>query len=231
MLTVAAVGAVLSMAIFGNPDKGDYKDMYVLISRMELPKFNSMSKGVRKGGVYEGVVNKNIGLTDEFYAKIGSYKALKDKEVKDVYDKYLKIWNDEAKPHLKDNVIFAKEGVGDKCNDPNVREYLEKSKDEVEKHFDSVMKSCIDSLNKLSKSDSAKVRKYSEDLKKYYEKMRRYYAQVGTFRRDYLQKYGREPSLPSTVSLRPHFGDYEVARKLEDSFSNFKRILEEKANK
>lgn len=188
MLTVAAVGAVLSMAIFGNPDKGDYKDMYVLILRMELPKFNNMSKGVRKGGGYEGVVNKNIGLTDEFYAKIGSYKALKDKEVKDVYDKYLKIWNDEAKPRLKYNVIFAKEGVGDKCNDPNVREYFEKSKDEAEKHFDSVMKSCVDSLNRLSKTDSVGVKKYSEDLKKYYEKMRRYYAQVGTFRRGLFAK-------------------------------------------
>lgn len=231
MLTVAAVGAVLSMAIFDSPDKGDYKDMYVLISRMELPKFNSMSKGVRKGGGYEGVVNKNIGLTDEFYAKIGSYKALKDKEVKDVYDKYLKIWNDEAKPHLKDNVIFAKEGVGDKCNDPNVREYFEKSKDEAEKHFDSVMKSCVDSLNRLSKSDSVRVKKYSEDLKKYYEKMKRYYAQVGVFRRDYLQKYGHAPTLPSTASLRPYFGDYEIDKKLEDSFDSFKRILEEKANK
>ena len=93
------------------------------------------------------------------------------------------------------------------------------------------MKSCVDSLNRLLKSDSVRVKKYSEDLKNYYEKMKRYYAQVGAFRRDYLQKYGREPSLPSTVSLRPHFGDYEVARKLEDSFSNFKRILEEKANK
>ena len=92
------------------------------------------------------------------------------------------------------------------------------------------MKSCVDSLNRLSKSDSVRV-KYSEDLKKYYEKMRLYYAQVGTFRRDYLQKYSREPSLPSTVSLRPHFGSYEVDKKLEDSFSNFKRILEEKANK
>ena len=231
MLTVAAVGVVLSMTIFGNPGKGDYKDMYVLISRMELPKFNNMSKGVRKGCGYEGVVNKNISLTDEFYAKIGSHKALKDKEVKDAYDKYLKIWNDEGKPHIKDSVIFAKEGVGDKCNDPNVREYFEKSKDEAEKHFDSVMKSCVDSLNRLSKSDSVRVKKYSEDLKQYYDKLKRYYAQVGALRRDYLQKYGREPSLPSTVSLRPHFGDYEVARKLEDSFSNFKRILEEKANK
>ena len=231
MLTVAAVGAVLSMTIFGNPGKGDYKDMYVLISRMELPKFNNMSKGVRKGGGYEGAVNKNIGLTDEFYAKIGSHKALKDKEVKDAYDKYLKIWNDEGKPHIKDSVILEKEGINKKCNDPNVEKYFEKSKDEAEKHFDSVMKSCVDSLNRLSKSDSVRVKKYSEDLKNYYEKMKRYYAQVGAFRRDYLQKYGREPSLPSTVSLRPHFGDYEVARKLEDSFSNFKRILEEKANK
>ena len=74
VLTVAAVGAVLSMTIFGNPGKSDYKDMQ------------------RKGGGYEGVVNK----TDEFYAKIDSCKTLKDKEVKDVYDKYLKIWNDEA---------------------------------------------------------------------------------------------------------------------------------------
>jgi len=46
-----------------------------------------------------------------------------------------------------------------------------------------------------------------------------------------LQKYGREPSLPSTVSLRPYFGDYEIDKKLEDSFDSFKRILEEKANK
>lgn len=93
------------------------------------------------------------------------------------------------------------------------------------------MKSCVDSLNRLSKSDSVGVNKYSEDLKKYYEKMRLYYAQVGAFRRDYLQKYGHAPTLPSTASLRPYFGDYEIDKKLEDSFNNFKRILEEKANK
>lgn len=229
VLTVAAVSVVLSMTIFGNPGRSDYKDMSVLISQMKLPRFNDMSEGVRKGGDYEGVVNKNIGLTDEFYAKIGSHRALKDKEVKDAYDKYLKIWNDEAKPHLKDEVILAKEGVDDKCNDPNVREYFEKSTDEAEKHFDSVMKSCIDSLNKLSKSDSARVKKYAEGLKKYYEKMKRYYAQVGAFRRDYLQKYGHAPALPSTASLRPYFGDYEIDKKLKDSFNNFKRILEEKS--
>ena len=229
VLTVAAVSVVLSMTIFGNPGRSDYKDMSVLISQMKLPRFNDMSEGVRKGGDYEGVVNKNIGLTDEFYAKIGSHKALKDKEVKDAYDKYLKIWNDEAKPHLKDEVILAKEEVDNKCNDPNVREYFEKSTDEAEKHFDSVMKSCIDSLNKLSKSDSARVKKYAEGLKKYYEKMKRYYAQVGAFRRDYLQKYGHAPALPSTASLRPYFGDYEIDKKLKDSFNNFKRILEEKS--
>lgn len=184
VLTVAAVSVVLSMTIFGNPGRSDYKDMSVLISQMKLPRFNDMSEGVRKGGDYEGVVNKNISLTDEFYAKIGSHKALKDKEVKDAYDKYLKIWNDEAKPHLKDEVILAKEDVDNKCNDPNVKEYFEKSTDEAEKHFDSVMKSCMDSLDKLSKSDSARVKKYAEGLKKYYEKMKRYYAQVGAFRRE-----------------------------------------------
>lgn len=229
VFTVAAVGVVLSMTIFGNPSKSDYKDMSVLISQMKLPRFNDMSEGVRKGGDYEGVVNKNIGLTDEFYAKIGSHRALKDKEVKDAYDKYLKIWNDEAKPHLKDEVILAKEDVDNKCNDPNVKEYFEKSTDEAEKHFDSVMKSCMDSLDKLSKSDSVRVKKYAEGLKKYYEKMKRYYAQVGAFRRDYLQKYGHAPALPSTASLRPYFGDYEIDKKLKDSFNNFKRILEEKS--
>lgn len=91
------------------------------------------------------------------------------------------------------------------------------------------MKSCVDSLNRLSKTDSVGVKKYSEDLKKYYEKMRRYYAQVVTFRRDYLQKYSREPSLPSTVSLRPHFGDYEVARKLEDKFQQFQKDIGRKS--
>lgn len=229
VLTVAAVSVVLSMTIFGNPGRSDYKDMSVLISQMKLPRFNDMSEGVRKGGDYEGVVNKNISLTDEFYAKIGSHKALKDKEVKDAYDKYLKIWNDEAKPHLKDEVILAKEDVDNKCNDPNVKEYFEKSTDEAEKHFDSVMKSCMDSLDKLSKSDSARVKKYAEGLKKYYEKMKRYYAQVGAFRRDYLQKYGHAPALPSTASLRPYFGDYEIDKKLKYSFNNFKRILEEKS--
>lgn len=229
VLTVAAVSVVLSMTIFGNPGRSDYKDMSVLISQMKLPRFNDMSEGVRKGGDYEGVVNKNISLTDEFYAKIGSHKALKDKEVKDAYDKYLKIWNDEAKPHLKDEVILAKEDVDNKCNDPNVKEYFEKSTDEAEKHFDSVMKSCMDSLDKLSKSDSARVKKYAEGLKKYYEKMKRYYAQVGALRRDYLQKYGHAPALPSTASLRPYFGDYEIDKKLKDSFNNFKRILEEKS--
>ena len=229
VFTVAAVGVVLSMTFFVNPSKSDYKDMSVLISQMKLPRFNDMSEGVRKGGDYEGVVNKNIGLTDEFYAKIGSHRALKDKEVKDAYDKYLKIWNDEAKPHLKDEVILAKEDVDNKCNDPNVKEYFEKSTDEAEKHFDSVMKSCMDSLDKLSKSDSVRVKKYAEGLKKYYEKMKRYYAQVGAFRRDYLQKYGHAPALPSTASLRPYFGDYEIDKKLKDSFNNFKRILEEKS--
>ena len=105
VLAVSAIGVVLSMTIFGNPSKGDYKDVLVLISRIDIPNFSNISRGAQKSNDYEGAINKNISLTDEFYAKIGSHKALKDKEVKDAYDKYLKTWNDEGKPHIKDRMI------------------------------------------------------------------------------------------------------------------------------
>ena len=110
-LIIIIVGIVLAIVFLSGPSKADYKDAVSLVSQMKLPESKDIFKDVKKSDDYEEVINKVINSADEAHAKFASNKVFKDIEVKEAYDKYLKVWNDEAKPYLKYVGIFNKEGV------------------------------------------------------------------------------------------------------------------------
>lgn len=231
-LIIIIVGIVLAIVFLSGPSKADYKDAVSLVSQMKLPEYKDIFKDVKKSDDYEEVINKVINSADEAHAKFASNKAFKDKDVKEAYDKYLKVWNDEAKPYLKYVGIFNKEGAYRKCKVPNPNKYFEKSKDEIEQDFDSVMKSCTNALDNMIKSDNDIAKKYGEDLKKHYAEMKQYYVAATAYRQDYIRTNGKtslsSPKVPTTPT--PNYKK-DIVKIVKDNFDNLQKVLEDKANK
>lgn len=231
-LIIIIVGIVLAILFLSGPSKSDYKDAVSLVSQMKLPESKDIFKDVKKSDDYEEVINKVINSADEAHAKFASNKVFKDIEVKEAYDKYLKVWNDEAKPYLKYVGIFNKEGAYRKCKVPNPNKYFEKSKDEIEQDFDSVMKSCTNALDNMIKSDNDIAKKYGEDLKKHYAEMKQYYVAAVAYRQDYVRTKGQTslslPKVPTTPT--PNYKK-DIAKRLKDDLNNLQKVLEDKANK
>ena len=231
-LIIIIVGIVLAILFLSGPSKSDYKDAASLVSQMKLPDTKDLFKGVKKNDDYEEAINKIINSADEAHAKFVANKAFKDKDVKEAYDKYLNVWNDEAKPYLKYVGIFNKEGAYSKCKVPNPNKYFEKSKDEIEQDFDSVMKNCINALDNMIKSDNDIAKKYGEDLKNHYMEMKQYYVAAVAYRQDYIRTNGKTslslPKVPTTPT--PNYKK-DIAKRLKDNLDNLQKVLEDKANK
>ena len=231
-LIIIIVGVVLAIIFLSGPSKSDYKDAASLVPQMKLSEPKDLFKDVKKSDDYEEVINKIINSVDEANAKFVANKAFKDKDVKEAYNKYLNVWNDEMKPYLKYIAIFHKEKAYFNCRVPRANKYFEKSKDEIEQDFDSVMKNCINALDNMIKSDNDIAKKYGEDLKKHYAEMKQYYVAAAAYRQDYVRTNGQtslsSPEVPTTP--RPNYKK-DIAKRLKDNLDNLQKVLEDKANK
>ena len=231
-LIIIIVGIVLAILFLSGPSKSDYKDAASLVSQMKPPETKDLFKDVKKSDDYEEVINKIINSVDEANAKFVANKAFKDKDVKEAYDKYLKVWNDESKSFLKYLGIFSKEKAYFRCRVPLEKKYFEKSKDEIEKDFDSVMKNCMNALDNMIKSDNDIAKKYGEDLKKHYAEMKQYYVEAAAYRQDYIRTNGKtslsSPKVPTTPT--PNYKK-DITKRLKDNLDNLQKVLEDKANK
>ena len=223
-LTILIVGVVLAVVLLSGPTKDDYGNL--------LSQFtNSDIKGVFKNNdgskISKDELDKAIEKIDDLNKKMGSHKALRDKDVKEAYDKYLDGWNNGAKEYFEFAAILAEDKTYEKCKSPDINKYFQESKENFEKRLDSETKDCIDYLDKISKSENKLASKYGKTWKNYYTEMKRYYMAIV----EYAQNPKSGEPLPKAPKVPESNISTEALEKWEKASENFKKVLEEKANK
>lgn len=231
-LVVVVVSVILAIVFLGGPSKEDYKDLVSMI--------NGFDRSAVSGGTssdpddYKKNLDKTIEKVDEYHKKIDSHKALKDKELKTAYDKYIDEWN-KSKKQLVESAesISSYRKYTKVCKAYISVSYTTKTGDEVAKEFDEKAKDCIKTLKDMEKSGNSKVSEFAKSMSEYYSALKKYYVDVAKrySSKDTSSAYPTYPKYPSTSSLISSMSKGTDMKALDDSYNEFKNILEDKANK
>ena len=231
-LVVVVVAVILAIVFLGGPSKEDYKDLVSMI--------NGFDRSAVSGGTssdpddYKKNLDKTIEKVDEYHKKIDSHKALKDKELKTAYDKYIDEWN-KSKKQLVESAesISSYRKYTKVCKAYISVSYTTKTGDEVAKEFDEKAKDCIKTLKDMEKSGNSKVSEFAKSMSEYYSALKKYYVDVAKrySSKDTSSAYPTYPKYPSTSSLISSMSKGTDMKALDDSYNEFKNILEDKANK
>ena len=231
-LVVVVVAVILAIVFLGGPSKEDYKDLVSMI--------NGFDRSAVSGGTgsdpddYKKNLDKTIEKVDEYHKKIDSHKALKDKDLRAAYDKYISEWN-KSKKQLVESAesISSYRKYAKVCKAYISVSYTTKTGDEVAKEFDEKAKDCIKTLKDMEKSGNSKVSEFAKSMSEYYSALKKYYVDVAKrySSKDTSSAYPTYPKYPSTSSLISSMSKSTDMKALDDSYNDFKNILEEKANK
>ena len=231
-LVVVVVAVILAIVFLSGPSKEDYKDLVSMI--------NGFDRSAVSGGTgsdpddYKKNLDKTIEKVDEYHKKIDSHKALKDKELKTAYDKYIDEWN-KSKKQLVESAesISSYRRYAKVCKAYVSVSYTTKTGDEVAKEFDEKTKDCNKTLKDMEKSSNSKVSEFAKKMSEYYSSLKKYYVDVAKrySSKDFSSSYPKFPKFPSGSSLVSSISKGTDMKALDDSYKEFKSILEEKANK
>ena len=223
-LTITIVGVVLAVILLSGPSKEDYKDLLSQFTSLDLN--SSLVSGNSKKNI-KAETDKMVEKVDDLNKKMSSHRALKDKDVKEAYDKYIDSWNNGAKEYIEFVGAYTEYNFSKTCSLPSgLSGYIREVKDGVGEYFDSNMKDCMDYLDKMSKSNNKIVAKYGEDLKKYYLEIRQYALDAVKY-----LKNNREGTPPKAPKHPKKITKEEVLNKWKESGEKFKKTLEDKVNK
>ena len=231
-LVVVAVAVILAVVFLGGPSKEDYKDLVSIINSFNRSEISEdVSSDLDN---YKENVNKAIEKVDEYHKKIDSHKALKDKELKTAYDKYISEW-DKSKKQLVEvaDGMSSYRKYAKACKAYVGVSYATKTGDEVAKEFDEKMKGCSKTLKDMEKSSNSKVSEFAKKMSEYYSSLKKYYVDVAKrySSKDFSSSYPKFPKFPSGSSLVSSISKGTDMKALDDAYKDFKNILEEKANK
>ena len=225
-LVVIILGVVLAVLLLSGPSKADYKDLLSQFTGLDVGDAfiseNSAGTKNTKDKIYKAIEKIN-----NLNKKMSSHKALRDKDVKAAYDRYVDSWNNGAREYLDFLVILTEDKTYEKCKSPDVSKYLRESKENFEERLDSETKDCIDYLDKMSKSENKLASKYGKDWKNYYTEMKQYYVAIV----EYAKNTKSRSSLPKAPKTPNTDFNTDAVEKWKKAIDDFEKVLEEKANK
>lgn len=207
-LVILIVGVVLAVLFLGGPSKEDYHHASKIMS-----DFNSREilGNINRETDVESAkeeINKGIAKVDAYYEKLGNTRAMRDKDVKEKFDKYFNEYKDikptiqgvaESLPYLK---TFRKD-----CNSGRYISSLDKGADQVAKEFDELNGKCIESLEKMKQAKDKGIAEFADEQLKYLSSLKKYYMD----RADYYSK--RDSSVK-----KPEYPDYpRLSNPMRDS--------------
>ena len=223
-LIILVIGVVLAVILLSGPSKEDYKDLLSQVTSLDLN--SSLVSGDIKKNI-KAETDKMVEKVDDLNKKMSSHRALKDKDVKEAYDKYIDSWNNGAKEYIEFVGTYTEYNFSKTCLVPKgINGYIRAGKDEAVEYYDSNMKGCMDYLDKMSKSDNKTVSEYGKNLKKYYTELRQYIIDVVKY-----IKNNREGTPPEAPKHPKRITKEEVLNKWKESGEKFKKTLEDKVNK
>ena len=95
-LVVIIVGVVLAVLLLGGPSKADYKDLLSQFTGLDVGDAFISENGAGTKNTKDKIY-KAIEKINNLNKKMSSHKALRDKDVKAAYDKYVDSWNNGAR--------------------------------------------------------------------------------------------------------------------------------------
>lgn len=233
-LLLIAGGVVCAVIFLGGPNKQDYKEAYDLVMSSKISDAGASMRGL-KGDEYAQKAEKLVDEIDDINKKIGTTKAMRDKDVKAAYDKYAGEW-DKLKPKLKKFIaaVVPYQKFSTACTSSVYGFTPTKSGEEGEKEFEESMADCYKALADLKKSDDQEIAKFADKMKEYYDAMKKYavISNDRLLKKDYSTL--SLPSRPKDPSLSESSPFYSLGKDLSlketsGAHEELKNILEKKA--
>lgn len=227
LLLIAAI--VFAVITLSKPSKADYE---AALKIMTDHSDKIMAISTSDSTAY---VKESAGLIDSYVADLGDAKAMRDKEVKDLYDKLYAEYQ-SVKPVLESIATVSdqyKELTDSECTlTPSISSYYDKSPSAVGSEFDQKAKTCLSIYEKMKSSTISEVSDFAESRIEYYKDMRAYYVAWATrySSKDYSSAYPKMPSYPTTqnplTALTKKLSDSKM-ESIEDELS---ALLQQKAS-
>ena len=230
-LVILIVTIIVVAVFFSGPSQKDFQEARKWISADS--RTTSSLRSVTDPDDYKEKLDDMLESRNELHQKLSSSPIMRDSEVKEAYDKYIKEY-DLIKPELESMAKYI-DDVSDyyeTCRRTSYISYVNKTSAEVEKEFDSKYSSCLNTLTKLSKADNEAIASYAKSWLEYYDSLKKYYSAIAQrySNRDYsssMPSYPRMPSSSISSAIFTKISDSET----DDYYRDFVAIVNRKSVK
>ena len=201
-LVLLIIGVVVAIVLLSGPSTQDYKDAAKMMSDFKYS--DNLKKGIsntKDASQLKKAMDGVLAESDAHFNKLEKAKAMRDPEVKKLYQEYHSEYN-KAKKLLQRfvNVYSDYLNYVEACNGTSVGyvSYFDKSGTQVGEEFDKSIADCSKVLSKMKNSDDSDTKKYAETMISYYNSLREYYVTMANLysAKDYTTKLPKYPDLP-----------------------------------
>ncbi|MBB1563229.1 hypothetical protein HG436_002410 [Candidatus Saccharibacteria bacterium] len=228
-LVLLIVSIVVAVILLSGPSKQDYKDAAKMMSDFKYS--DNLEKGISKtkdASQVKKAIEGALTEADAHFNKLEKTKAMRDPEVKKLYQEYRSEYN-KAKQLLQRFVNVYPDYVSsiEVCNGTSVGyvSYFDKTGAQAGEEFDKSIADCSKVLNKMKNSDDSDTKKYAETMISYYNSLREYYVTMANIysSKDYTTKLPKYPNLPDVKdpvsSVTDDLDKYGLSNKEQDLYN------------
>ena len=228
-LVLLIVSIVVAVILLSGPSKQDYKDAAKMMSDFKYS--DNLEKGISKtkdASQVKKAIEGALTEADAHFNKLEKTKAMRDPEVKKLYQEYRSEYN-KAKQLLQRFVNVYPDYVSsiEVCNGTSVGyvSYFDKTGAQAGEEFDKSIADCSKVLNKMKNSDDSDTKKYAETMISDYNSLREYYVTMANIysSKDYTTKLPKYPNLPDVKdpvsSVTDDLDKYGLSNKEQDLYN------------
>lgn len=228
------VGVILAVVFLGGPNRDDYRSALNYMQDFSLKDEFDMSDVETADEAKEKTddVTKEV---NKYFDELRSYKAMRDKDVKEAFDRYESDWK-KTQPILAEvsEVMAVTIETQDVCSNRKYISYIDKTGKQVGEEFDKANGKCMEVLEKFKDSKNKSVADYAKGQYDYLKEMREYSVTMANRykSRNYSSPTPKYPSYPS-ASGNPSLKLLNKLRdsKIDKSERKLQNVLRDKARK
>lgn len=222
-LIVIIVGVVLAVVLLGGPSKEDYKTALENMQKLsrEIKSETSSMTAASDEADAKNKIDELVKQMNDYVDAIGKEKALRDPEVKKLYDEM----SAEYKKLAEKMSALPKLMSLQKCGYFYVSTFRA-TLDEMMSEFEEKTRECSDALKNLENDSDEKVRDYVAKHKKFFEEYKEYLRNVAN--KDYNAMPPKAPGIDARMKLIDS-GD-EISKRASEKERELIKLLAKKAD-
>ena len=244
------VAVVLAVIFLGGPSKADYAEARTQMNEVRS-KYNSLSLKSRSSSRQLSYRNSSSTADNDLKDALDEYKkavadlenlkALKDKEVKEKYDAYIK--QNEIFVAWIDGIIGSSDTLkkaGESCSSSAANQVLRSDFSNIGNAYRSAIGPCKDDLKELSKSKNTVLAAYGKKLLSVYEEQQKMIEdlQAAYIAKDQSEfnrisgEIGKQASEFSGISAEfsKSLSDKAEDAEVKDELNDLGKLVTDKAN-